>query len=164
MTNSRLLTIAVSISFVIVAVAVAIAIVTRTPATSAAVSPISFAATAPKVLPMTSTSPNVIEHQLAIDDFVAALTAKKLLPYKQEQRGEGCGLMGASDCVDLNYYTGDVEVYQFDTSVTTGKDAMEELKKNGDMGQKCYFNKNLAIVHFNNVPKWEQIKSTFSGL
>lgn len=163
MTNSRLLTIAASISFVIVAVAVAIAIVRRTHATSAIVSPISFAATAPKVLPMTSTSPNVIEHQLAIDDFVAALTAKKL-PYEQKQRGEGCGLVGASDCVDLSYYTGDVEVFQFDTSVTTGKDAMEALKKNGLMGQKCYFNKNLAIVHFNNVPKWEQINSTFSGL
>lgn len=156
MTNTRLLTIAGGISLIIVAIGASIALVTRTHR----ISPVSTSTTSF----VASSSPALAEHQLTIDDFVTALTAKKLLPYKQEQRGESCGIVGATDCVDLNYYYGDVEVYQFDTSVTSGKDAIEALKKNGFMGQKCYFNKNLAMNRANNIPKWEQIKSTFSGL
>lgn len=160
MTNSRLLTIATSISLLVVALAIAIALILHSfhtsDASQADVSP------AKPSVPTSTISP--VQKELTISDFISALKAKGLSPDKQEQRGEGCGLVGASDCVSLDYYSGSVEVYQFDTSITSGRDALEALEKNGFMGQRCYSNSNIAIDKAFTVPKWEQIRAVFSAL
>ncbi len=160
MTNSKLLTIATSVSLLIVALATAVALISHSFHTSDA-SQADVSSAKSYVLPP-STSP--VQKELTISDFISALKAKGLSPDKQEQRGEGCALVGASDCVLLDYYSGSVEVYQFDTSVTSGRDALEALKKNGFMGQSCYSNSNLAIDKAFTVPKWDRIRAVFSAL
>ena len=158
MTNSRLLTIAASVSLLIVAVAISISLVMHTshnPVASQAVSP--SATTSVQPSPATSE-----QKQLTIADFVASLSAHGLPIEKKSEKFYG--MIMANDGMGLTIAGDEIEVYQFDTSITSGQDALENLKKTGLMGQKVMVNRNLLIVPDPKHPKWAQIEAVFSGL
>ena len=70
----------------------------------------------------------------------------------------------ASDGAALTIAGNDIEVYQFDTSITTGREALANLEKTGLMGRKVFVNRNLVILPDPENPKWAQIKAVFSSM
>lgn len=110
------------------------------------------------------------DKELTIGGFLSEFEGQKFLasngkPVEVEKKsGLDAALLGAKDSVILNFYSGKVEVLEFDTSITSGRDSMEKLKKDGVMGTSYTFNKNLAIAKFNNVKEWDKVKTLFEGL
>ena len=131
--------------------------------------------TVAQVSPPTQTTPNVEpaqgsqDKQLAMDDFLAAISAKKMLasngkPMTVENKGEGCGFLSAKDCALLQLHSGSVQVAEFDTSISSGREALKKLKRDGFMGQPYLFSKNLAIAKNQKVAQWDEVKSVFESL
>lgn len=57
-----------------------------------------------------------------------------------------------------------VEVYQFDLTIKTGKEALVKLKNDGFMGNGFIINKNLALMKKIKHPKWDKLKNVFLSL
>jgi hypothetical protein len=107
------------------------------------------------------------QKQLTIDEFLAAFKAKGIKGSKGHNvkiKKEPGVLFGAKESLMLDMYSGSIRVIEFDTSITSGREAMEKLRKDGFMGQAFLFNKNLAIAKYLNVPQWSQVKEVFESL
>jgi hypothetical protein len=57
-----------------------------------------------------------------------------------------------------------VQIAEFDTSITSGREALEKLKRDGFMGQAYLFNKNLAIAKNQKVAQWDEVKAILQGM
>jgi hypothetical protein len=56
------------------------------------------------------------------------------------------------------------EVYEFDTSIESGREALATVKKNGLMGTRLEFNQNLAIFCQGDSPKAKQAISVLLAM
>lgn len=72
-------------------------------------------------------------------------------------------MLGATD--GCGFWIGDnpVEVYIFDLSITSGKDALNVLAKDGLMGQRMEIHNNVAIL-LHNHPDRDKIKEAIAGM
>ncbi len=73
-------------------------------------------------------------------------------------------LLMASDgaAFDVDGHT--IEVYEFDVSVRTGRDALERLKEDGFMGRSMQIHENLALVVHGENPAEDRIQQLFESL
>ncbi len=74
------------------------------------------------------------------------------------------GMIGATDGVGLQIAGGVVEVYQYDTTITSGQTMLAGFEKSGLMGEKVLVNKNLMLGSAPRHPKWKQIQDVFTAL
>lgn len=100
--------------------------------------------------------------QLQLTDFTNALAnsgmtigEKREKLYQMLQAVNGYG-------VEVN---GDVIlVYQFDTTISSGRDALDKWKRDGVMGQAVVVNKNLMLFVDLKHKDWDSILSIFNSL
>ena len=92
------------------------------------------------------------EKPLTLDGYRKALAAAGVVTGPQEPQlfqligasaGYGFSLTGDSRCTSENLCR--CEVYEFDTSIKSGREALAAIKKDGVMGTRLDFNKNLGI-------------------
>jgi len=57
-----------------------------------------------------------------------------------------------------------IEIYEFDTSITAGKTALDRLEKDGFMENGILRNKNLALMKKTKHPEWNKIKKVFQAM
>ena len=81
-----------------------------------------------------------------MDDFIAKLQGAGFIV--SEPKEKMYVMLGASNGAGFDVNGDSIEIYEFDTSITSGRDALERLKTDGFSGQAAEIHKNLAIfVH-----------------
>lgn len=73
------------------------------------------------------------------------------------KRGYGFSLKGDRNCTEENLCR--CEIYEFDTSIKSGRDALATIKKEGLMGTRLEFNRNLGIFCQGGSPQGKQAES-----
>jgi hypothetical protein len=74
------------------------------------------------------------------------------------------GMIKANDGHGFEVSGETIEVYEYNTGITSGKKAINEMVEKGVMGQKVIRNNNLLLVVKDDHPKWDAIKQTFKNL
>lgn len=111
------------------------------------------------------------EKPLTIEEYEKALAAAGVRTGPKEPQlaqiigaksGYGFSLEGDSRCTDQNLCR--CEVYEFDTSTGSGREALATIKKEGLMGTKLEFNKNLGIFCQGESSQGKQAVAVLMGM
>ena len=102
------------------------------------------------------------QHQLSIGEFLSALELNGLKV--GEKSDKAYGLIMAVDGTGVKVNDESLEVYQYDTTIKSGKEAIKKWNAEGIMGQPVIVNKNLLIIKKPKHPEWERIVDIFNGL
>lgn len=78
------------------------------------------------------------------------------------KNGYGFSVEGDSRCSDQ--YLCRCEVYEFDTSIESGREALAAIKREGLMGIRMEFNKNLGMFCQGDTPQTKQAVSVLLGM
>ncbi len=113
------------------------------------------------VLMLFSTS-SFSENQIEIQDYLNTLTKQGFTLGKKQQKMYQ--LLMASNGFGIEVNGSNIEIYEFDTSITSGKKALEKIKKEGFMGKGLIVHKNLAVMKKKKHKDWKRIKEIFSSL
>lgn len=74
------------------------------------------------------------------------------------------GVIKANDGYGLEINGESIEIYEYNTGITSGEEAIEKMVEDGVMGQRAIRRKNLLMLVEEDHPKWDTIKQTFKGL
>lgn len=96
------------------------------------------------------------------EEFAAALEAAGLAD--GERREKFHGLLGAVDGFGVVVAGHPVEVYEFDTTLAAGSEALEQLRRDGFMGQGVVVNRNLALFKKPKHAHWQQVLAVFESM
>ena len=102
------------------------------------------------------------DKQLTIESFTEVLESNGI--YVGEKIDKWYALLMATDGYGIDVNGGQIEVYQFDTTIQSGKDAIEKWKKEGFMGQPVIVNKNLMMFANKKHKDWKEIVHIFNRL
>ncbi len=111
------------------------------------------------------------ERTLSLEEYDKALSAAGIRTgAKQPQQfqligaknGYGFPVDGDSRCSDQ--YLCRCEVYQFDTTTGSGREALATVKKEGLLGTRMEFNKNLGMFCQGDTPQTKQAVSVLLGM
>ena len=129
--------------------------------------PLLVAAAAAALLTVTSCG----EKPLTLQQYEKALASAGVRTGSKEPQaaaligaksGYGFSLEGDSRCTEENLCR--CEVYEFDTSIGSGREALATIKKEGLMGTKLEFNKNLGIFCQGDSPQGTRAISVLKGM
>jgi hypothetical protein len=114
------------------------------------------------IILMASSLSSFSKEQLEIKDYLGALEKEGYsLGKKHEKMYQ---FLMASDGFAIELNGSKIEIYEFDTTITSGKNALEKIKKDGFMGKGLIVNKNLAIMKNKKHEDWEKLKAIFNAL
>ena len=100
--------------------------------------------------------------QLSISELTKTLESKGMkVSNKSEMMFQ---LIMASDGYSIDINGEGIEIYQFDTTIKSGREALDKLKKEGFMGQKIIAHKNLVIFQNIKHEKWNDILNILKEL
>jgi len=102
------------------------------------------------------------DKQLTIEDFTKALESNGMSI--GEKSVKMSGLIMATDGYRIDVNGDSIEVYQFDTTIKSGKEAIEKWKKEGIMGHPVIVNKNLMMFVDKKHKNWKEIDHVFNTL
>lgn len=102
------------------------------------------------------------DKQLTIESFTEALESNGISIGKKSEKMYR--LLMATDGYGIDVNGEYIEVYQFDTTIQSGKDAIEKWKKEGFMGQPVIVNKNLMMFADKKHKDWKEIFHIFNSL
>ncbi len=100
--------------------------------------------------------------QLTIENFIKALQSNGISIGKRSEKAYG--LLMATDGYRIDVNDGSIEVYQFDTTIKSGKEAIEKWEKEGCMGHPVVVNKNLMMGSNEKHENWKEIIHVFNSL
>lgn len=102
------------------------------------------------------------QRQLSIDEFLAALESNGLTV--GDKSNKAYGLIMAVDGTGVEVSDDTLEVYQYDTTIKSGEEAIKMWQAEGIMGQPVIVNKNLLIIKKEKHSKWDRVVSIFNDL
>jgi hypothetical protein len=102
------------------------------------------------------------DKQLTIDIFTKALASNGMSLGKKTEKMYG--LLMATDGYSIDVNGESIEIYQFNTTIKSGKDAIENWKNEGYMGHSVVVNRNLMLFTNNKHKNWEEIIKVFNEL
>ena len=102
------------------------------------------------------------EDQIEIQDYLDALTKQGFTLGKKQQKMYQ--FLMASDGFGIEINGSNIEIYEFDTSITSGKKALKKIEKDGFMGKGLVVNKNLAMMKNKKHKDWKRLKEIFNSL
>lgn len=102
------------------------------------------------------------QRQLSIDEFLSTLELNGLKV--GEKSIKAYGLIMAIDGTGVKVNDESLEVYQYDTTIKSGKDAIKKWEVEGIMGQPVIVNRNLLIIKKPKHPEWQRIVNVFNDL
>ncbi len=100
--------------------------------------------------------------QITIETFTNALESNGMSIGERSEKLYG--LLMAIDGYGIEVNGDFIEVYQFDTTIKSGKEAIEKWNKEGFMGQPVIVRKNLMMFLNKNHKNWKQIENIFNSL
>lgn len=100
--------------------------------------------------------------QLTIEDFTVALESNGMSV--GEKSDKMFALLMATDGYGIEVNGDSIEVYQFDTTIKSGIEAIEKWKTEGFMGQSVVVTKNLMMFPDMKHKDWKEIARVFGSL
>lgn len=111
------------------------------------------------------------EKAFTLDDYEKALSTAGIRRGPKEpqlyqligaKNGYGFSVEGDSRC--SSEYLCRCEVFEYDTSIGSGREALATYKKEGFMGTRGEFNKNLTIMCQGDTPQTKQAVAVLMGM
>jgi len=125
--------------------------------------PVSIAASSSSArLPSATASSEAASPLLTMDQVLSAFRGAGFR--NVEYKPKISTLIGAEDGGAVSLDGESVEVYIFATDITSGREALERLQKDGLMGQRMLVRKNVGMLEAKRNRQWEKIKAAFEAL
>ena len=100
--------------------------------------------------------------QLTIEQFSSELKNNGMKIGEQPEKA--FSLLQATNGLAITVNDERIEVYQYNTTEKTGREALGKYKKDGLMGRKLIVRKNLILVPMQRHANWQQIKEIFEKM
>ena len=100
--------------------------------------------------------------ELSLGDFTSALETNEFALGEKEEKI--FAMLQAVDGFSIPVNGQKVEIYQFDTSITSGREALERIKKDGFIGRAVTANGNIVIFNNPKHKDWDRIVKIFTEL
>src|SRR5690625_4917062 len=103
-----------------------------------------------------------VDRQLTISDFREALREAGLPVGEPEEMFYE--MVQASDGAALPVGARSIEVYQYDTTIRSGKEAHDAIREGGLMGRRVIAHENLILLPAPDHDHWTEILAVFESL
>jgi uncharacterized protein YceK len=97
----------------------------------------------------------------SLDGLLSHLTASQFQVGTPEEKW--FSMIGAENGFGVDIDGQQIEFYQFNTTIGSGKKALESVIKEGLNGSPVHVNENLVILEDKQHPKWNEILTAFES-
>lgn len=101
------------------------------------------------------------EQSIHAQDFLASMEKNGLRLGKKREKM--FGLIGAVEGFAIEVNGDLIEVYEYDTTIKSGRDLLRKFSTEGMMGQAAIAHKNLLLIRDQKHADWEKILNIFNS-